>query len=248
MLLSSVLITSSQGQDPPDLPPIIAENIESLKNHHPGLPHRFFMDEDVIKLLKEKFPKAVLNAYSALQPYAYKADLARYCILYEFGGLYADLSYFIVRAIPMSNDRPVVFRGNLVSSPWDTSNGLIFAPPKHKALKRAIEMVCANVQRRYYGLNGLCPTGPALFGKAVASTCEAEEILTGIAWLVARGEAARRVPSLPLPEGARIHCQFLNGELVAVKRKGLHSQGLIELGVTTGNLYRQFWVNKEVYS
>ena len=72
--------------------------------------------------------------------------------------------------------------------------------------------------------------------------------MTGTAKLLPREVVAQLVPSLPLPQGNRIHCQFLNNKLVAVKRKGLQSQGLIELGVTTGNLYRQFWMNKEVYS
>src|SRR4051795_3917802 len=98
MLLSSVLITSSED-DHGDLPPIIQQNIASLKAQHPGLPHRLFRQDDVIELLEEKFPKEILNSYFALRPFAYRADLARYCILYEFGGLYADLSYFFVRAV-----------------------------------------------------------------------------------------------------------------------------------------------------
>jgi mannosyltransferase OCH1-like enzyme len=248
MLLASILISSSPGDESQDLPPLVAENIESLKAAHPDLPHRLFVEQDVIDLLRKKFPPAVLNAYSTLQPFAYRADLARYCILYEFGGIYADLAYFIVDAIPISEGWPVFFRGNLVSAPWDTSNGLIFAPPRHKALKRAIEMVCINVKRRYYGLNGLCPTGPALLGKAVASTCEAEEVLSGEAKLLLRENVEKLAPKLSLPEGERIHCQVLNRRLIAVKRKGLQSQGLAELGITTGNLYLQYWANKEVYS
>src|SRR3954471_6160293 len=142
MLLSSVLITSSEEDQDSALPPIIQQNIASLKAQHPGLPHRLFRQHDVIELLEEKFPKEILNSYFALRPFAYRADLARYCILYEFGGLYADLSYFFVRAVPMPDDRAVVFRGNLVSCPWDASNGIVYVPPKHRALERAIELVC----------------------------------------------------------------------------------------------------------
>lgn len=246
MLLSSILITSDDGD--PALPPLILENIASLKAHHPGLPHRLFREDDVVALLEDKFPREVRDSYFALRPYSYRADLARYCILHEFGGLYADLSYFLVQPIPIADDRPVVFRGNLVSAPWDTSVGLVFAPPKHKAIERAIELVCANVKRRYYGSTPLCPTSTALFGKALAETCEAEEIETGWAKLLARQRAEQRAPRVPLPDSPMIHCQFLHKTLVAVKRKRPVAPGLIELGVSTGNIYREMWKSREVYS
>ena len=82
-----------------------------------------------------------MKAYEALKPYAYRADLARYCLLHEYGGLYADLSYFFVAPVPMPEDKAVVFRGNLVSSPWDTSNGIIYAQPGFKAFECAIKLV-----------------------------------------------------------------------------------------------------------
>ena len=176
MLLSNVLITSSDDDASADLPPIIRENVDSMKCNHAGLEHRLFGREAVLELMRTSFSKEVVDAFHSLRPFAYQADLARYCILYEFGGLYADLAYFLVRPLPLPDNQPLVFRGNLVSSPWDTSNGLMYAPPKHKALARAIELVCANVKRRYYGLTALCPTGPALFGKALAQTCEAEDL------------------------------------------------------------------------
>src|SRR3954463_9934196 len=97
MLLASVLITSPDAPDDGALPPIIAENIESLKAHHPALEHRLFRERDVVAVLEDKFPREVLDSYFALRPFAYRADLARYCILHEHGGLYADLSYYLVR-------------------------------------------------------------------------------------------------------------------------------------------------------
>lgn len=246
MLLANVLITSA-GDDEP-IPPTVQENIASLKDQHPGHEHRLFRQDDVVQLIEEKFSKEVLHAFRALRPFAYRADLARYCILYQLGGLYADLSYFFLAPVPMPPKRAVVFRGNLVSSPWDTSNGVIYAPARHKALERAIELVCANVKRRYYGLTPLCPTGPALLGKAVAMTCEAEELITGLAQLMDRQVMAERLPDLALPDGDLIHCQFLKQELIAVKRKPIQSQGLKSIGITSGNAYRGFWNRREVYA
>lgn len=245
MFLWSVLITSD---DDTALPPQLEENVQSLKANHPGFEHRLFRGPDVVELLEKKFPPMVLESFHALRPFAYQADLARYCILYQFGGLYADLSYFFANPVPVTDGKPTVFRGKLVSSPWDTSNGLIFTPPRHKALARAIQLVCANVKRRYYGLNPLCPTGPALLGKAFASTCEAEEIITGAAKLLPRARVLKMAPDLEIPEEEFIHCIVYGETLVAVKRKRLRSPGLTDFGVTTGNSYLDIWRAKAVYS
>ena len=246
MLLSNVLITSSP--EDPSLSPILQENIVSLKNSHPGLQYKLFDRDDAIALIEASFTREVLDAFHAMRAFAYQADLARYCILYEFGGLYADLAYFFVSDVPLAVDQPVVFRVNLVSSPWDTSNGIIYAPPKHKALARGIELICANVKRRYYGLTPLCPTGPALFGKALAQTCEAEELITGGAQLIARDGVTRLAPDVAVPDDKFIHCQFLRGTLIAVKRKPMLSAGLSGLGIATGNNYRDLWNDREIYS
>lgn len=246
MLLSNVLIASG-GEADRALPPAVEENVDTFKALHPDLEYRLFLEEDVLELLKDKFTDPVQQAYQSLKPFAYRADLARYCILFEYGGLYADLSYYFVRPVPMPKNIPVVFRGNLVSAPWDTSNGIIYMPPRHKALAQAIKMVCANVQRRYFGATALCPTGPALFGKALATTCEAEEIITGRASLTKREQVQHLVPHMVLPGDDHIHCQSLKEGLVAVKRKPLASTGLGELGITTGNAYREMWEKRQVY-
>ena len=246
MLLSSILITSD-NQDEASLSTVMAENVQSLKDRHPSVEHKFFRQDDVLELLEAKFPKEVVDAYHALRPFSYRADLARYCILYEIGGVYADLSYYILAPIPLG-EKPVVFRGNLVSSPWDTSNGLIYSPPRHKALELTIEMLLANVKRRYYGATSLCPTGPALFGRALAITCEAEELETGGALLVNRHEVEKVAPHVALPPDQIIHCQFLRMTWIAVKRKPLLSPGLTKMGVATGNVYKDLWDTRRVYA
>ena len=54
---------------------------------------------------------------------------------------------------------------------------------------------------------------------------------------------ARRVP-----DDKFIHCQFLRGTLIAVKRKPMLSAGLSGLGIATGNNYRDLWNDREIYS
>jgi hypothetical protein len=248
VLLSQILITDSGARAADNLPRIVEQNIASFRSFHEDHDYRLFLEQDVVELIRDKFPPSVLEAYEGLKAYAYRADLARYCLLHEYGGLYADLSYFFVAPVPMPDDKAVVFRGNLTSSPWDTSNGIIFARPGFAAFECAIKLVCENVKRRYYGLTSLCPTGPVVWGKALAMTCEAEDLLTGLASLQMRAKIERQVPGISLPDGERVHTQTLKDELIAVKRKHFKSPGLTELGITDGNTYRVMWRTKDCYA
>lgn len=248
MLLAQILIRAPGPEPVPALPPVVAQNTRSLVAVHPAWPHRIFLHDEIRDILKERFSPEVSHAFAALKPYAYQADLARYCLLYESGGIYADLSYFFTQPLPVGEGKIVVFRDFLWSSPWDTSNGVFYAPPRHPALALAIELVCANVRRAYYGATALCPTGPALFGKALASTCEAEDLIAGSALLLPRARLQESQPDLPLPEGPAIHCLVLREQLIAIKRKPLGSPGLEGLGITDGNAYGTLWKNRDVYA
>jgi hypothetical protein len=250
MILTSIFIGPSGSGEDIELPPMVAENIASFKHHHPNLPHKLFSGEDIETFLEAKFPREVQNAYRSLKPFAYKADLARYCILQEMGGVYADLSLFSVRPLPFDGEKPVVFQDLIWSAPWDTSNSLIAAPPRHKALERAIEMVCANVERRYYGPTFLCPTGPALFGQAVAGTCAAEDLVVGMSGVLPRKQLSKEFPDSLLPKAGGAHCLVLCGDppkLVAIKRKPWHVVGLAELGIADSDDYAARWKNRDVY-
>ena len=147
MPLFSILITDDHSAD---LPERVSENIRSFKAAHPGEEHVLLGEAALAEFISAHFDAEVLSAFRALRPYAYKADLAKYCLLYEQGGVYADLSYDFLRGVPRHNERLSVFRDFLSSTPWDTSIGVVAAPPRHKALGKAIELVCANVRREYH--------------------------------------------------------------------------------------------------
>lgn len=237
MPLFSILITDDHSAD---LPERVSENIRSFKAAHPGEEHVLFEEAALSEFIAAHFDAEVLSAFRTLRPYSYKADLAKYCLLYEQGGVYADLSYQFLRGVPRGEGRLSVFRDFLSSTPWDTSLGVVAAPLRHRALAKAIELVCANVKREYYGPTALCPTGPTLFGKAIALTCDPEDLIVG--------EAVR----LTLPPGDAeaaqkpSHCLQHARELVAVKRKR-GGGPLSELGIGGGNRYNRLWRSREVY-
>ena len=239
MILASILITSQEHQDQA-LPLKVVENIESFKRAHPGIEHQLFRGPEIRDFLSDNYGRDILAVYDALKPFAYKCDLARHCILLHHGGVYADLSVYFLRPWNFLEPRLGVFRDFLLAAPWQTANTLYFAPPGHKALAKAIELICANVKNRYYGSSSLCPTGPISFGKAIATTCEAEDLAVGdsIYFTPPPGQG-------PL-ESVRSHCFVYGKDFIAVKRKrGGEPQS--ELGIVGGNEYADLWRNRDIY-
>lgn len=61
--------------------------------------YKLWTDEDIYNLISTKYSFA-LNAYENLDQNIKKVDLARYIILYEYGGVYADLDFISCKQIP----------------------------------------------------------------------------------------------------------------------------------------------------
>ncbi len=247
MLLVSILITSADG-GLEELPQKVKENIDSFKRWHPNFEHRLFFDQMIREFLSARFGAETLEAYDSLKPYSYKADLARYCLIYYFGGIYADISTFfftnwppLMRGNRLPEQQIAVFKGSGAFAPWEIPQTVFYAPAQHKALAKAIDLVCANVKNRYYGSTPLCPTGPVLFGKAIASTCDPNEVILGECKTINPTGDLTKFISEPSTS-----FMFRNN-LVATKRKrGGGPQ--TELGLKGGNSYLDAWNRRDIYS
>ena len=138
MNLFSILIADGPEGDPPaaTLPPTVARNIDSFKAHHPDLAHRFFDRYAIRSFLADSMEQDVLWAFDQLLPYAYKADLARLCLLHEFGGVYADLSVCFHGSWSVRPGKLSIFRDRAFFAPWIVSNTIIAAPPRFPAIQR----------------------------------------------------------------------------------------------------------------
>jgi len=56
-----------------------------------GWEYKFYDDKDAEAFLSLHFPVEVTEAFNAIIPGAFKADLFRYCVLFIYGGVYADV-------------------------------------------------------------------------------------------------------------------------------------------------------------
>ena len=64
---------------------------QTWRDKNPNYAYFLYDDNDRILFIKKHFDINVYNAYSRIIPGAFKADLWRYCILYIYGGVYADI-------------------------------------------------------------------------------------------------------------------------------------------------------------
>jgi hypothetical protein len=151
---------------------IVPAKTKTVLEYFKGYEYMLWTSKEIRSLIENNFHPDVLKAYDKLMPYAYKADLARYCIAYVHGGWYVDLNIEVVSAPPDVEKFDLVlirdYNNGERIAPWQIANGLFYAKAKHPAIKTAIDMVVENTKKLYYGKRTLSPTGPELFGKAIA--------------------------------------------------------------------------------
>jgi hypothetical protein len=69
--------------------PNMSRLVESFRQS--GWDYKFWSDAEAQNFLSTHFPAEVRQAYDALRPGAFKADLFRYCVLLIHGGVYAGM-------------------------------------------------------------------------------------------------------------------------------------------------------------
>lgn len=202
--------------------------------------YRIYNNIEIIEFMRSYFGKEVVAAYNKLAPYAYKSDLARYCILHELGGWYLDIGLRLSgkRIVVPESTSLIAFRDQPYRhtfSSFACANGAIYATQKHPSTAKAIELAIENIHSNYYGLSPLCPTGPTLWGRAIASTGIDSSYLFGD-FMDLTPTHSKKNKAMVLPDGTILayHKQSGGGDLESLGAKGT-------------NNYNQFWHNKSVY-
>lgn len=118
--------------------------------------------------IKSLFGEPIVRLYDSLNSYSFRADLARYCILYKYAGYYFDV--VICPEFKLEFDGPPVMYnapdGALDNGLNAIDNGVMyFNKPNHPFLRDAISRSLKNIKGRVYGDNPLDITGPAMLGR-----------------------------------------------------------------------------------
>ena len=235
-IIHQVIITDSFDA-PRELPNIIDENIRSTRINFPDAEHRLWTGKTIRSFIAEYFEPSVVEVFDELRPYAYKCDLARYCLLYILGGLYVDLGIRFMAAARIPADRGIMaFQDERFISPsWTSlSQSILWATPGRDEFRCAIDMISRNVTNRYYGANPLYPTGPVLLGRAFVM-CMANRLRNSDAddqWI-----------------GIRLsHNRFITPDNIHIASSMKRFGGdLAHLGLDQTNNYNDFWRRRIVY-
>jgi len=162
------------------LPQKMTECVDRLKKANPTFEYRLFNDAECRQFIKDNYDADVLEAYDTLLPGAFKADLWRYCILYDRGGIYVDIKF---QCEPGFSFEDILLKGeNLYIREYNHQGtglyshilytGIIASKPKNPVFQKCIRQIVENCKNRYYGPEHTAPTGPYLF----ASKSDPQEI------------------------------------------------------------------------
>lgn len=235
--LHQIFIAAS-GEIPKAFPPIVQENIDSLRRLHPEARYKMWSESELRAFIEKHFDPQVTKAFDALKPFAYKADLARYCLLYEKGGLYSDINNRFLNPFAIEPGKTVAcFREHrpMHGAVWMCQNTIIYAQPRQPEIKLAIDLVVANVRNRDYGVSSLAPSGPVLFGRVFAALGRRDKYQIGEAVNLESGGEFNR------------SCYVLaDGSLVAARTQGGGGKPA-EMGLAGTNIYGRMWDRREIY-
>lgn len=145
---------------------LVKEKISSLRAMYPECDYKMYNNSDLLEFLKNNFSSDVLEAYHTVKPYAFKADLGRYCLLYMYGGYYFDAA-ICPEFRYQHDDYAYILQGESHTIDGKLchalDNGIMyFREPFDPFLKSAIEKSVDNILSHCYGRNPLDITGPTM--------------------------------------------------------------------------------------
>ena len=111
---------------------------QNIKKYAPDYKHIIYDDNDCINYISTYFGKELVNLFNSLEKGAHKADLFRYCVLYNEGGIYLDIKTELIT--PINN---IFFKPNTVYSVLSINKktiyqGVIATPPNNKLFLKLI--------------------------------------------------------------------------------------------------------------
>jgi len=130
-----------------DLPPLYQHYFDECKKLHPDWEFKFWSDKDIRSLNLE-----YEDLYNESRNYAGRSDIARYEILYKFGGVYRDLDVKCLRPIDDLNHKydffiPIEYP--ITYWPTVINNGIIGTKPHHPVLERTLDIIRQNYNKQW---------------------------------------------------------------------------------------------------
>jgi mannosyltransferase OCH1-like enzyme len=237
MQISQIFLTENNQK----LPNLLQDRVDLIKAFYPEMKHVLYDMSSLRNFIEENFDNDVLATFDRLTPFAYKADLGRYCLLYILGGWYFDISIKLALKLNFNKDIKCIFYKDMSfdnfnifgsSSPYAVSNAIIFSQNKNEIFQLAIEKVVENSKNKFYGDNCLCPTGPNLLGKVIAEIGSTRNCVFG-----------DFLPLTPFHENKNLAFIYPNGFVHAYFK----DKSLSDFGAQGVNNYAELYDLKNIY-
>jgi mannosyltransferase OCH1-like enzyme len=155
------------------LPNTIVEYMKSWHKHHPSWQYMFWTDDDILRFVQIRYPQFI-PTFTGYEMAIMKADVFRYLVLNDIGGLYADLDFESLQPIDnfTSNHTCIISQEPLEHAHllYDVgrfcSNAVMAAAPGHPFFRWLIgELPKIAMENRQRDVQH--KTGPAMLEKAV---------------------------------------------------------------------------------
>jgi mannosyltransferase OCH1-like enzyme len=159
---------------------LIVDNIRNLKCLNEGWTYRLYDDGDCRDFIGSRFGAETLAYFDRINPLygAARADLFRYLLLYEFGGVYLDIkstATLPLDGVLQPSDSYLLSSWSGKTARFEYQQWHIVAAPKHPFLKAVIEAVRKNIDNynpltHRVGKNGVLElTGPVVYTSTIRS-------------------------------------------------------------------------------
>ena len=139
-VIHQVWLGESGGPEPPLA---FRQAAATWRDHHPEWEYRLWGASEVERLFESVRPD-LLALYRAYPYWVQRADAARYLILLEVGGVYADLDMVCTGTFEEMTDADVVLAP---TKPTGVSNGLMAASPHHPLFHELVDQLPSSFRR-----------------------------------------------------------------------------------------------------
>lgn len=253
MQIHQILINEEKTV-PEKLPEFNNLCINSIKDLYPDCDYKLYSAVEIEQIIKENFDSKVFHAYNSLNPYCYQSDLARYCLLYLFGGLYVDLNIYFLNRIEIDPQLDfIAFRdlSHLSRNYWAIQTGLLYSKPKSVISKTCIEIILDHCDKKYYGYHPIDVTGPTVLGKSfmMSNTCSTQTVgdVLDVDLSILDNNTTNTLRKHGYGDKIYSYIEDSTGKIIAI-RKNSRPGDIETLGFEGTNNYVDMWHQKDVYS
>ena len=124
-----------------ELPEVYAMCAKQMIALHPDYEYKFWTDEGMYSFLRTEFPD-YWEKFASLPRVILQVDMFRYFLMYKFGGVYADLDYYMLRPIDDVLDKELVLPVNREAAdgtPSCLGNCIFASRPGHPFWKHLMD-------------------------------------------------------------------------------------------------------------